>query len=74
MGRNMATWRAFWATLICGPIALAFLFAIFGRGVEQCVDELRQERLLDDGHLEAQGIIVGHVRGCRGEQILINSA
>ena len=63
MRRNITTWRAFWFTLIGGPIALAFLIAIFGRGVEQCVDELRQERLLDAEHLTAQGVIVGYAPG-----------
>ena len=67
MRRNITTWRAFWATLVGGPIALAFLFAIFGPGAEECVDELHQGRLLDAAHLKAQGIVVGHVRGWHKE-------
>ncbi len=67
MGRSTTTRRALWLTVIVGPIASAFLLAIFGPGVARCANELSQQRVLDAGRLTAQGVIVGHVAGWHKE-------
>jgi len=58
----ISTWRQFWLSLVLGPVLLACMFAIFGPPAVQCVDEIRQARLLDSRHSSVQGVIVAHQR------------
>lgn len=58
----ISTWRQFWLSLVLGPVLLACVFAIFGPPAAQCVDEIRQARVLDSRHSSAQGVVVAHQR------------